>query len=96
MMQNTSSDSVRPPMDDLLDADDNTIAPADERKNVEVFVEATYRRYTWILKLLQNASQVKSDWHEAVYTPGRSRIKGTKIAYPSRPHPGLQFKRMLF
>lgn len=43
---------VRPPMDDLLDADDNTIA---RRMNEEVehLVSPNPEQYTWILKLLK-------------------------------------------
>ena len=51
---------VRPPMDDLLDADDTTIARR-MNEEVEVFVGAAFtEQYTWILKLLKRASRVKS------------------------------------
>ncbi|MBJ3813985.1 lauroyl-Kdo(2)-lipid IV(A) myristoyltransferase [Shimwellia pseudoproteus] len=43
---------VRPPMDDLLDADDNTIARR-MNEEVEVFVRPHPEQYTWILKLLK-------------------------------------------
>ncbi|MGP3593319.1 lauroyl-Kdo(2)-lipid IV(A) myristoyltransferase [Vagococcus sp. WN89Y] len=47
---------VRPPMDDLLTADDNTIA---QRMNeeVEVFVGPHPEQYTWILKLLKTRKE---------------------------------------
>ncbi|WAH52512.1 lauroyl-Kdo(2)-lipid IV(A) myristoyltransferase [Pseudescherichia vulneris] len=43
---------VRPPMDDLLDADDNTLARR-MNEEVEVFVGPHPEQYTWILKLLK-------------------------------------------
>lgn len=43
---------VRPPMDDLLDADDNTIARR-MNEEVEIFVGPYPEQYTWILKLLK-------------------------------------------
>ena len=43
---------VRPPMDDLLDADDTTIARR-MNEEVEVFVTPHTEQYTWILKLLK-------------------------------------------
>ena len=43
---------VRPPMDDLLEADDNTIARR-MNEEVEVFVGPHPEQYTWILKLLK-------------------------------------------
>lgn len=43
---------VRPPMDDLLDADDTTIARR-MNEEVEVFVKPHTEQYTWILKLLK-------------------------------------------
>lgn len=43
---------VRPPMDDLLDADDRTIARR-MNEEVEIFVGPHPEQYTWILKLLK-------------------------------------------
>ncbi len=43
---------VRPPMDDLLEADDNTLARR-MNEEVEVFVGPHPEQYTWILKLLK-------------------------------------------
>ena len=43
---------VRPPMDDLLEADDTTIARR-MNEEVEVFVKPHTEQYTWILKLLK-------------------------------------------
>lgn len=43
---------VRPPMDDLLEADDNTIARR-MNEEVEIFVKPHSEQYTWILKLLK-------------------------------------------
>lgn len=43
---------VRPPMDDLLDADDRTIARR-MNEEVEIFVKPHTEQYTWILKLLK-------------------------------------------
>lgn len=43
---------VRPPMDDLLTADDHTIARR-MNEEVEVFVRPHLEQYTWILKLLK-------------------------------------------
>ena len=43
---------VRPPMDDLLEADDNTIARR-MNEEVEIFVGPHAEQYTWILKLLK-------------------------------------------
>ena len=43
---------VRPPMDDLLTADDNTIARR-MNEEVEVLVGPHLEQYTWILKLLK-------------------------------------------
>ena len=43
---------VRPPMDDLLEADDNTIARR-MNEEVEIFVKPHTEQYTWILKLLK-------------------------------------------
>ncbi|AFJ47405.1 lauroyl-Kdo(2)-lipid IV(A) myristoyltransferase [Shimwellia blattae] len=43
---------IRPPMDDLLDADDNTIARR-MNEEVEIFVRPHPEQYTWILKLIK-------------------------------------------
>ncbi|WP_017346514.1 lauroyl-Kdo(2)-lipid IV(A) myristoyltransferase [Pantoea sp. A4] len=43
---------VRPPMDDLLEADDPTLARR-MNEEVEVFVRPNPEQYTWILKLLK-------------------------------------------
>ncbi len=43
---------VRPPMDDLLEADDHTIARR-MNEEVEIFVGPRPEQYTWILKLLK-------------------------------------------
>ncbi|OOL14018.1 hypothetical protein BXQ27_32975, partial [Klebsiella aerogenes] len=43
---------VRPPMDDLLEADDTTIARR-MNEEVEIFVRPHPEQYTWILKLLK-------------------------------------------
>ncbi|ERH61581.1 lipid A biosynthesis (KDO)2-(lauroyl)-lipid IVA acyltransferase [Pantoea dispersa EGD-AAK13] len=43
---------VRPPMDDLLDADDTTLARR-MNEEVEIFVRPHPEQYTWILKLLK-------------------------------------------
>ncbi|WP_058911093.1 lauroyl-Kdo(2)-lipid IV(A) myristoyltransferase [Entomohabitans teleogrylli] len=43
---------IRPPMDDLLDADDRTIARR-MNEEVEIFVRPHPEQYTWILKLLK-------------------------------------------
>ena len=43
---------VRPPMDDLLSADDNTIARR-MNEEVEILVAPNPEQYTWILKLLK-------------------------------------------
>ncbi|HCN95438.1 MAG TPA: lauroyl-Kdo(2)-lipid IV(A) myristoyltransferase, partial [Leclercia sp.] len=43
---------VRPPMDDLLTADDNTIARR-MNEEVEILVGPHVEQYTWILKLLK-------------------------------------------
>ncbi len=47
---------VRPPMDDLLDADDNTLARR-MNEEVEVFVRPHPEQYTWILKLLKTRKE---------------------------------------
>lgn len=47
---------VRPPMDDLLTADDNTIARR-MNEEVEVFVGPHPEQYTWILKLLKTRKE---------------------------------------
>lgn len=43
---------IRPPMDDLLTADDHTIARR-MNEEVEIFVGPHPEQYTWILKLLK-------------------------------------------
>lgn len=43
---------IRPPMDDLVDADDKTLARR-MNEEVEVFVRPHPEQYTWILKLLK-------------------------------------------
>ena len=43
---------VRPPMDDLMDADDKTLARR-MNEEVEIFVRPNPEQYTWILKLLK-------------------------------------------
>ncbi|GLR07329.1 lauroyl-Kdo(2)-lipid IV(A) myristoyltransferase [Mixta theicola] len=43
---------IRPPMDDLLDADDHTLARR-MNEEVEIFVRPHPEQYTWILKLLK-------------------------------------------
>ena len=43
---------VRPPMDDILTADDHTIARR-MNEEVEIFVAPHLEQYTWILKLLK-------------------------------------------
>ncbi|WP_277269231.1 lauroyl-Kdo(2)-lipid IV(A) myristoyltransferase [Pantoea septica] len=47
---------VRPPMDDLLDADDRTLARR-MNEEVEVFVRPHPEQYTWILKLLKTRKE---------------------------------------
>ena len=47
---------VRPPMDDLLEADDNTLARR-MNEEVEVFVRPHPEQYTWILKLLKTRKE---------------------------------------
>lgn len=43
---------IRPPMDDLAEADDKTLARR-MNEEVEVFVRPHPEQYTWILKLLK-------------------------------------------
>ena len=43
---------IRPPMDDLLEADDHTLARR-MNEEVEIFVRPNPEQYTWILKLLK-------------------------------------------
>ncbi|MFO6484557.1 hypothetical protein ACLBR5_15625 [Escherichia coli] len=45
---------VRPPMDDLLEADDHTIARR-MNEEVEIFVGPRPEQYTWILKIAENS-----------------------------------------
>ena len=47
---------IRPPMDDLAEADDNTIARR-MNEEVEVFVGPNLKQYTWILKLLKTRKE---------------------------------------
>jgi lauroyl-KDO2-lipid IV(A) myristoyltransferase len=47
---------VRPPMDDLLDADDHHLA-RQMNEEVEVFVRPHPEQYTWILKLLKTRKE---------------------------------------
>ncbi|CRH34145.1 Lipid A biosynthesis (KDO)2-(lauroyl)-lipid IVA acyltransferase [Pantoea ananatis] len=47
---------VRPPMDDLLDADDRQLARR-MNEEVEVFVRPHPEQYTWILKLLKTRKE---------------------------------------
>ena len=47
---------IRPPMDDLVDADDNTIARR-MNEEVEILVRPNLEQYTWILKLLKTRKE---------------------------------------
>ena len=47
---------VRPPMDDLMDADDKTLARR-MNEEVEIFVRPNPEQYTWILKLLKTRQE---------------------------------------
>ncbi|WP_313081081.1 lauroyl-Kdo(2)-lipid IV(A) myristoyltransferase [Atlantibacter sp.] len=47
---------IRPPMDDLNDADDRTIARR-MNEEVEIFVRPNPEQYTWILKLLKTRKE---------------------------------------
>ncbi|MBB3321022.1 lauroyl-Kdo(2)-lipid IV(A) myristoyltransferase [Atlantibacter sp. RC6] len=47
---------VRPPMDDLVDADDHTLARR-MNEEVEIFVRPHPEQYTWILKLLKTRKE---------------------------------------
>lgn len=47
---------IRPPMDDLNDADDNRIARR-MNEEVEIFVRPNLEQYTWILKLLKTRKE---------------------------------------
>ncbi|WMY76210.1 lauroyl-Kdo(2)-lipid IV(A) myristoyltransferase [Buttiauxella selenatireducens] len=47
---------IRPPMDDLVDADDNTIARR-MNEEVEILVGPNLEQYTWILKLLKTRKE---------------------------------------
>ena len=62
---------VRPPMDDLLEADDNTIARR-MNEEVEIFVGPHTEQYTWILKLLKTRK------------PGETEPYQRKELYPKK------------
>ncbi|KOC87641.1 lauroyl-Kdo(2)-lipid IV(A) myristoyltransferase [Winslowiella iniecta] len=47
---------IRPPMEDLLDADDETLARR-MNEEVEIFVRPNPEQYTWILKLLKTRKE---------------------------------------
>ncbi|WP_314140716.1 lauroyl-Kdo(2)-lipid IV(A) myristoyltransferase [Buttiauxella noackiae] len=51
---------IRPPMDDLLDADDNTIARR-MNEEVEILVGPNLEQYTWILKLLKTRKKGETE-----------------------------------
>lgn len=51
---------IRPPMDDLLDADDHTIARR-MNEEVEVLVGPNLEQYTWILKLLKTRKEGETE-----------------------------------
>ena len=51
---------IRPPMDDLLDADDNTIARR-MNEEVEILVGPNLEQYTWILKLLKTRKEGETE-----------------------------------
>ena len=77
---------VRPPMDDLLDADDNTIARR-MNEEVEVFVKPHTEQYTWILKLKTRKPGEIEPTSVKSCTPGRSRIRGeNRSQWPHRVH----------
>ena len=50
---------IRPPMDDLVDADDITIARR-MNEEVEILVRPNLEQYTWILKLLKTRKEGKT------------------------------------
>jgi len=51
---------IRPPMDDLLDADDKTIARR-MNEEVEILVGPNLEQYTWILKLLKTRKEGETE-----------------------------------
>ncbi|HKN03078.1 MAG TPA: lauroyl-Kdo(2)-lipid IV(A) myristoyltransferase [Buttiauxella sp.] len=51
---------IRPPMDDLGDADDNTIARR-MNEEVEILVRPNLEQYTWILKLLKTRKEGETE-----------------------------------
>ncbi|GDX04272.1 lauroyl-Kdo(2)-lipid IV(A) myristoyltransferase [Buttiauxella sp. A111] len=51
---------IRPPMDDLVDADDNTIARR-MNEEVEILVGPNLEQYTWILKLLKTRKEGETE-----------------------------------
>lgn len=51
---------IRPPMDDLVDADDNRIARR-MNEEVEIFVRPNPEQYTWILKLLKTRKEGETE-----------------------------------
>ncbi|RJT21364.1 lauroyl-Kdo(2)-lipid IV(A) myristoyltransferase [Buttiauxella izardii] len=51
---------IRPPMDDLLEADDNTIARR-MNEEVEILVGPNLEQYTWILKLLKTRKEGETE-----------------------------------
>ncbi|NIY46892.1 lauroyl-Kdo(2)-lipid IV(A) myristoyltransferase [Cedecea colo] len=51
---------IRPPMDDLVDADDNRIARR-MNEEVEIFVRPNLPQYTWILKLLKTRKEGETE-----------------------------------
>ncbi|MCU5775891.1 lauroyl-Kdo(2)-lipid IV(A) myristoyltransferase [Erwiniaceae bacterium BAC15a-03b] len=51
---------IRPPMDDLLDADDVTLARR-MNEEVEIFVRPNPEQYTWILKLLKTRKEGEAE-----------------------------------
>ncbi len=76
---------VRPPMDDLLKADDHTIARR-MNEEVEIFVGPRPEQYTWILKLLKNSQT------------GRNPTVQAQRSYPSnkkKPLARRGFRRVI-
>ena len=51
---------IRPPMDDLLNADDHTIARR-MNEEVEILVGPNLEQYTWILKLLKTRKEGETE-----------------------------------
>jgi lauroyl-KDO2-lipid IV(A) myristoyltransferase len=51
---------IRPPMDDLLEADDKTIARR-MNEEVEILVGPNLEQYTWILKLLKTRKEGETE-----------------------------------